>query len=1072
MHLKTACQMTKKYLGLILASQFAAGTPDAALETPKFALRPGQARAHEISATEGDYVRIVINGERIDIGARAWPPDGRLVAESIHTHALRETESLEFLAPASGRHRFEVRDLRKNGRTGGYSYYVDNRPATEEDRDGIRARQLVREADRLFHRGASGDLAAAQHRVEEAVELWRGIKKRKKQPDLRIQFQAAYLLSEIEKHQGRHEDALRHRAEAESWRIQFSSACRGAFALADRCPASIDRLVRRKAISALDEIQRLSGLYSSIIEHEETPSEAAANARLLNSRGGLLAELGETDQALESYREALECATRSEDARIRASVLHNLGLLYLDLGAYERSLSSLDEALSVWKRVREPESEAATLSQIGRAQLALDRPRLALRLEGSALALAREVRDPVVEGNSHCVAAEAYVRLDQNRLALEYYDRARRMKSEIGDRLGEAVAEMGYGAACEILERPDNARVAFERALALARREEIPAAEAAALFGLARVERRNGSAEKARERIEGAIAILENLRDRISARELRASFFASLRAYFEFYIDLLMEGDDNERSAERSRAAFEQSERARARCLLEALSESRFRIRLDAPPELLERLSVARARLRRNTETRRLLSGELFVSDRKEQDAALAGEAERIRAEQREIEDALRQVSPRYAELMDARHLTLREIQSQVLDPETILLQYSLGDRRSYLWIVTPTAIRNVVLPGRSRIGAAARRFYVALTARNETPASESASARIRRWTRADAECPRSATELSRMILGPVYDQLRNKRLLIIADGVLQYVPFAALPAPDTADGQDRNAPLILRHEIVSAPSASTIGIIRRDAAARAAAPGTIAVLADPVFDAKDSRVTGYADSSPVRAFKDARNNALLLRSLRETGGSAAASTFPRLIFTRDEAREIARLVPDQDRLDALDFEASRATALGGEVGRYRMIHLATHALVNSRDPALSGIVLSLVDSAGRPQDGFLRLHEIFDMRLSAEIVTLSACRTALGREVYGEGLIGLTRGFIEAGTPRVLASLWKVDDMATFELMKRFYGAMLGGRGLRPAAALREAQIELYASERWWRPYYWAAFTLHGEWR
>lgn len=169
--------------------------------------------------------------------------------------------------------------------------------------------------------------------------------------------------------------------------------------------------------------------------------------------------------------------------------------------------------------------------------------------------------------------------------------------------------------------------------------------------------------------------------------------------------------------------------------------------------------------------------------------------------------------------------------------------------------------------------------------------------------------------------------------------------------------------------------------------------------------------------------------------------------------------------------MKALDFNANRVTATSSDLGQYRIVHFATHGLLNSEHPELSGIVLSLVDEQGRPQDGFLRLREIYNLNLPAELVVLSACRTGLGKEIKGEGLVGLTRGFMYAGAARVVASLWKVQDDATAELMKRFYLGMLKD-GMRPAAALRSAQVEMWKQKRWRSPYYWAAFVLQGEWK
>jgi CHAT domain-containing protein len=190
------------------------------------------------------------------------------------------------------------------------------------------------------------------------------------------------------------------------------------------------------------------------------------------------------------------------------------------------------------------------------------------------------------------------------------------------------------------------------------------------------------------------------------------------------------------------------------------------------------------------------------------------------------------------------------------------------------------------------------------------------------------------------------------------------------------------------------------------------------------------------------------------------------------LLGTRREAKAILALAPAHRSRQAIDFDANREAAAGGDLSQYQIVHFATHGLINNRHPELSGLVLSLVDKQGRAQNGFLRLNEIYNLRLPAELVVLSACQTGLGKEVRGEGLIGLTRGFMYAGARRLMASLWQVDDAATSELMGRFYRGMLGDNRLSPASALRAAQIELWKQKGWQSPYYWAAFVLQGEWK
>jgi CHAT domain-containing protein len=272
------------------------------------------------------------------------------------------------------------------------------------------------------------------------------------------------------------------------------------------------------------------------------------------------------------------------------------------------------------------------------------------------------------------------------------------------------------------------------------------------------------------------------------------------------------------------------------------------------------------------------------------------------------------------------------------------------------------------------------------------------------------------------------------------------------------------------------------LSVIRRETAGRAAAPKTVAVLADPVFETKDPRLlmatkrrgAGQESAVNTRSTAEASSPASggldcspFLRAVRSMGRDGLS----RLLFSREEADAIADLVPARSLLKATGFQASRPKALSGELSNYRIVHFATHGLLNSEYPELSGLALSLVDENGKAQDGFLRMHEIYNLRLPADLVVLSACQTALGKEIKGEGLVGLTRGFMYAGAERVVASLWQVDDLATAGLMKRFYQGMLKD-GLRPAEALRTAQIEMSKQKRWSAPYYWAGFVIQGEWR
>jgi CHAT domain-containing protein len=317
----------------------------------------------------------------------------------------------------------------------------------------------------------------------------------------------------------------------------------------------------------------------------------------------------------------------------------------------------------------------------------------------------------------------------------------------------------------------------------------------------------------------------------------------------------------------------------------------------------------------------------------------------------------------------------------------------------------------------------------------------------------------------------------KDKRLAIVAAGALEYLPFAALPIPDPDRAGARlhtiatrqkasSQPLAARHEIVVLPSASVLAVLRREAAGRQPAPRTLAILADAVFEGSDPRVTSRR-AHPTSLVKDDAAT----RGVDFANVAWARKGFSRLPFSREEANAITALADASQVFRAVDFKASRATALGGALSGHRIVHIATHGVLDTERPSLSGLILSLVDEHGARQNGYLRLADIYNMRLDADLVVLSACQTALGKQIKGEGLIGLTRAFMYAGASRVVASLWEVSDLATAELMKKFYRGVLTER-LPPAAALRAAQLELARDPRWASPYYWAGFIFQGDWK
>lgn len=764
-----------------------------------------------------------------------------------------------------------------------------------------------------------------------------------------------------------------------------------------------------RALDVLGQPDRALVRYGEALALARALGDRTGEARALNNLAVLHREMGELQEALASYGQALEIVSALGDGRWQARVLHNLGAIYQGLGEPRQALSHYEQALPLWKEAGDPEGEAATLTNLGRVHAALGDPARALDLYRQALALQETAGDRRGEGITHSQSGRALTALGDPGRALAAFEKALARLRDVGDVRYEAEALLGLGEARAALGQPEPAAARFEEALALVR-GRVPVHEARALSSLARVERALGRLDAARTHAAAAIDTIEGLRTRIGNPDLRASFAATLHQAYEIQTDLLVD-------AGAVAAALETGERARARTLLELLGESG----VDLGP------GIDRALLERRTALERRLSARAERALREKDPAALTAQAREQAVLLRELDlvDArIRESSPAHAEIVRPRPASAAEIQAllaQDAPADTLLLSYSLGEARSHLFAVTATSIESFALPPRSVIEEAARRVHGALSAYD--PAGRAAETR-------------EAADLGRLLLGPVAERLNGRRLVIVPDGALHYIPFGSLPDDDLA-------PLLERHEVVYLPSASALAFQRRRLASRPPAPRRVAVVADPAFDPEDPAFVRLPAS---------RQEAEAIAAIAATAATAAIAP-----------AEPARL--------ALGFQASREQVLGDGLGGFRTVHFATHGVIDAEHPGLSGLALSNIDEAGRPREGFLHLRDVYGLRLDADLVVLSGCRTALGRELRGEGLIGLTRGFFHAGAPRVVASLWQVEDRATAELMARFYRSMWTG-GLAPAAALRAAQLSIRGERRWRDPYFWAGFTLQGDWK
>jgi len=842
---------------------------------------------------------------------------------------------------------------------------------------------------------------------------------------------------------------------------------------------------------------------------------ACAQAPALIAEGERLARANQRQDAVPKFAAAFDAARVAGDRKSEATALTRLGQTHLQLDNYTEGLRAIERSLPVWQALGDRFQHAVAIHNYAAALWSLgDSPAALLRFE-EALAIRREIADRpgvayTLRGISNC-----YWSMGEPADALEYSRQALAIRVDLKDSRGEADSRNSLGLLYALLGDPARARSEFQQAYGLAQKtgDAVLASFAQGNLGWTAVGL--GQYEASRRDLETALATFEKARNRYAeAYTLHnlGNAYAGLRqlekahGYWERSLALKREIGDRwgeaytlhamgeasrsrtllsqalvARRALRDRtgliltlgslarldrdagdlatagaeireaieliessrarlasqdlratllaskrdfyefqiellasqgqadAALAAAEESRGRLLLDRLGDVLAEVRKSASPQLLSRQLAAQRRVNALADRlERLASGPRKAS----QEAALQRELDGALAEARDAAEAIRKASPRqFAELTDPPRVSALEIRG-LLRPGETLLTYSLGRTQSYLWIVTAQSVTMRALPaGRAALEAAVAKLSRAIATK-------------------DGEWKVPALALDRLLGIPA----GVGRLIVAADGVLETVPFAVLPSCE-------------RREVGYLPSASALALRRREA--KPAARERILAMADPVLDPRDSRLPA--------------------------NGTAPLNSLPRLRFSRLEAQMLARLRPEAT-VTALDTEASKGAFLGNpqRLRLQTIVHLASHAIVDATRPELSRVILSAYDSRANPiEDSSIRLHEIYQLDLrSARLVTLSACRSAAGSPLAGEGLVSLTRGFQYAGAASVLATLWDVDDRSTASWMEEFYGALLV-RKLTLAAAVDSANRAIrHRRAEWAHPYYWAGFVLQGEWR
>lgn len=944
----------------------------------------------------GQVLDARVDQEGTDVVVRLIAPDGHELFLADSLNGAHEPEEIFLLAASTGRY---YADVYGSGGKGAYRIWVHSiHWAGDKD-------QLRDQAEKLFHHaiGIQGD-----QRGQAVLELgraerlwWRAGNAQRRQADALRRMGVL-----LEKSPGK-----KNWKKISKLRFQARDLYRS---VGDR-ESEIHMLIQAGIVSRQSgDIEGAENCYRealSMLAKGEFPAERA-NALL--SLGVLLGQRGDTWGAMDALQEALPLWRNSEFRDREVDTLLALGGLAGDLGKDQTALENFQEAA---RRAGSTDFASLAKIQTRTSELYQKLGDLPMALANGTLALTnrRKAKDLRGEGVSLVCLGLIYQAMGDLARARNVEEQALTIFRSQSYRSEEALTHIDLGEVLLDQADPRGAIEHFHQALEIADEQSAEEVKALALYGMGRAEKLRRNPINAQVNLLKALSVFEALSNDTVPDEFPGDLPRKRQRAYDLLIDLLVRSPGSATPRESLETAFAANERNRWRSLLKVLQADPLRSRQagkPAPALLAERWKLQELSRRLDEERRRRQRQRRSYKDILREQRLVA---ERLRTIDAQIQRSAASASP----TPEAVAVSLREAQA-MLDGATVLLEYHLGEERSYLWRVTGSSAEVFVLPPRPVIEEQVRQLHGFLSER----------ARI-----SQERAVPVAEKLSGILLGPVADRLGDGRLVIVPDGILNYVPFGFLPDPVTRRPGERKpkaSPLLLRHEIVYLPSVSVLRAIRSKVESRKPPAGLLALFAAPVF---------------------------------------APGEFDPLPNSLDEGNRILSMASGAKTLRAFGYDANRDLAMSGKLSEFRILHFATHALNHPAHPDLSSIVLSQLDPAGKRRDGDLRLLDIRDLHLSSDLVVLSACRTALGTEIEGEGLVGLSEGFLHAGAARVVVSLWDVNEESTPDLMEHFYHALLVEHRT-PSEALREAQRWMATQSVWRSPYYWAGFEIHGEWR
>ena len=804
---------------------------------------------------------------------------------------------------------------------------------------------------------------------------------------------------------------------------------------------------------ALNRMSEAAQCYESALQIWRQQNDVVNEAGMLIQLGYIEGRQGEWLNGFSYLTQAQNLIDNQEKPGTMARIAAGMAMVFRESGLPEYGLTQSQQAKEYYRQAQDERNYNRQIMLIGYTQFLLNNYQTALTELEDALRRfesSTDLRREIDASQCHEFMAQVYLATDKYDLALQHLLPPLRFHESKNKKGDAAQIRALIGEVYQRQGRIELARTNYQAALKDF--VEAPVEKATVAFALGRLELNEGNYDAAENYLRESIETTENIRSDLNSRVLATAFSASVHDRYETYIDCLMRKHKQQPSQGLELRAFQASELARARSLAALLRDTQTQVVTGVDPQLAEQERTLRqAILAKAEQTITLLAADYNKDQLHELETALT----RLREQHKHVVQQLQKQNPRYDKIKETTNYSVKQIQDLIIeDDQTMLLEYFLGRNGSYLWAITRNDAKVFELKNADEITRAVKDVYelLAVVPNNDT----------------DKRLNKATAELSEMVLGPVADQLKARRIIVVADGALNYIPFQLLPL----SARDQT-PLVANYEVVNAPSASVLGQLRQERQQRPRRTKILVAFGDPVFASNYQQYkTSGGSGEMLAAAKSERADPWqrASRDIEVKGDDIDPSTIQPLHYSKSELKKLSDLAGSQ-ALIAKGFDASRGVLETTDFSQYAILHFATHGLLNPKNPENSGFLLSMLNVDGKPQDGFITMRDVYGLHVPVDLVVLSACRTGLGKDVRGEGLIGLTRGFMHAGASSVVASLWKVDDEATAELMKNFYANMLQ-KGMAPAEALRAAQNTVRQNPLWQSPHFWAGFTLQGEFK